>query len=150
MDGQLFGEVSDLSASPRNAPCCPAGSADAAWSIQVGVEGLHHLGFGRVEGRLGAFLFLIQRGIAAGITIYAPAIILSALLGWRLNLTIWLAGGLVDYLRSSTETKIVSITQRYQIVILVGMAIAFAVAVYRLSPDLSFNTLRFLAGKWES
>ena len=44
---------------------------------------------------LGAFLFLIQRGLAAGITIYAPAIILSALLGWRLNLTIWLAGGLV-------------------------------------------------------
>jgi len=44
---------------------------------------------------LGGFLFLIQRGIAGGITIYAPAIILSALLGWDLNLTIWLAGGFV-------------------------------------------------------
>ena len=54
--------------------------------------------FDRKTQLLGAFLFLIQRGIAAGITIYAPAIILSALLGWRLNLTIWLAGGLVDYL----------------------------------------------------
>ena len=51
--------------------------------------------FDRKTQLLGAFLFLVQRGIAAGITIYAPAIILSALLGWRLNLTIWLAGGLV-------------------------------------------------------
>ena len=41
---------------------------------------------------LGAFLFLLQRGLAAGITIYAPAIILSALLGWKLNLTILLSG----------------------------------------------------------
>ena len=99
--------------------------------------------FDRKTQLLGAFLFLIQRGIAAGITIYAPAIILSALLGWRLNLTIWLAGGLVIIYTVIGGTKIVSITQRYQmIVILIGMAIAFAVAVYRLSPDLSFeNTL---------
>src|SRR5438874_5760391 len=44
---------------------------------------------------LGALLFLIKSSLAAGITIYAPAIILSALLGCRLNLTIWLASGLV-------------------------------------------------------
>ena len=74
---------------------------------------------------LGAFLFLIQRGLAAGITIYAPAIILSALLGWRLNLTIWLAGGLVVAYTAFGGTKIVSITQRYQILIIfVGMALA--------------------------
>jgi SSS family solute:Na+ symporter len=97
---------------------------------------------------LGAFLFLVQRGIAAGITIYAPAIVLSALLGWRLNLTIWLAGGLVIVYTVVGGTKIVSITQRYQmIVILVGMAIAFAVAVYRLSPDLSFEHTLSVAGK---
>jgi len=97
---------------------------------------------------LGAFLFLVQRGIAAGITIYAPAIILSALVGWRLNLTIWLAGGLVIVYTVVGGTKIVSITQRYQmIVILVGMAIAFAVAVYRLSPDLSFEHTLSVAGK---
>jgi SSS family solute:Na+ symporter len=97
---------------------------------------------------LGAFLFLVQRGIAAGITIYAPAIVLSALLGWRLNLTIWLAGGLVIVYTVVGGTKIVSITQRYQmIVILVGMAIAFAVAVYRLSPDLSFEHTLSIAGK---
>jgi SSS family solute:Na+ symporter len=104
--------------------------------------------FDRKTQFLGAFLFLIQRGIAAGITIYAPAIILSALLGWRLNLTIWLAGGLVIVYTVIGGTKIVSITQRYQmIVILAGMAIAFAVAVYRLSPDLSFENTLSVAGK---
>ena len=104
--------------------------------------------FDRKTQLLGAFLFLIQRGIAAGITIYAPAIILSALLGWRLNLTIWLAGGLVIVYTVIGGTKIVSITQRYQmIVILIGMAIAFAVAIYRLSPDLSFENTLSIAGK---
>ena len=104
--------------------------------------------FDRKTQLLGAFLFLVQRGIAAGITIYAPAIVLSALLGWRLNLTIWLAGGLVIIYTVIGGTKIVSITQRYQmIVILIGMAIAFAVAIYRLSPDLSFENTLSVAGK---
>ena len=104
--------------------------------------------FDRKTQLLGAFLFLVQRGIAGGITIYAPAIVLSALLGWRLNLTIWLAGGLVIIYTVVGGTKIVSITQRYQmIVIMVGMAIAFAVAVYRLSPDLSFQSTLSIAGK---
>ncbi len=104
--------------------------------------------FDRKTQLLGAFLFLVQRGIAAGITIYAPAIVLSTLLGWRLDLTIWLAGGLVIVYTVVGGTKIVSITQRYQmIVILVGMAIAFAVAVYRLSPDLSLQGTLSVAGK---
>jgi SSS family solute:Na+ symporter len=104
--------------------------------------------FDRKTQLLGAFLFLVQRGIAAGITIYAPAIVLSALLGWSLNLTIWLAGGLVIAYTVVGGTKIVSITQQYQmIVILVGMAIAFAVAVYRLSPDLSLDQTLSVAGK---
>ncbi len=97
---------------------------------------------------LGAFLFLIQRGLAAGITIYAPAIILSALLGWHLSLTIWLAGGLVIGYTVFGGTKIVSITQRYQIIIiLVGMALAFGIAVHRLPSDLSFGNALSLAGK---
>jgi solute:Na+ symporter, SSS family len=104
--------------------------------------------FDRKTQLLGAFLFLVQRGIAAGITIYAPAIVLSALLGWRLNLTIWLAGGLVIIYTVIGGTKIVSITQSYQmIVILVGMAVAFGVAVYRLSPDLSLESTLAVAGK---
>ena len=97
---------------------------------------------------LGAFLFLIQRGLAAGITIYAPAIILSALLGWQLNLTIWLAGGLAVAYTVFGGTKIVSITQRYQmIIILIGMALAFGIAVHRLPNDLSFGSALSLAGK---
>lgn len=97
---------------------------------------------------LGAFLFLIQRGLAAGITIYAPAIILSALLGWDLNLTIWLAGGFVIAYTVVGGTKIVSLTQRYQIlVIFVGMALAFGIAVYRLPADLTFTNALSLAGK---
>jgi SSS family transporter len=104
--------------------------------------------FDRKTQLLGASLFLIQRGIAAGITIYAPAIVLSAVLGWRLNLTIWVAGGIVIIYTVLGGTKIVSITQRYQmIVILIGMAIAFAVAVYRLSPDLSFGSTLSVAGR---
>ena len=96
---------------------------------------------------LGAFLFLIQRGLAAGITIYAPAIILSALLGWRLNLTIWLAGGLVVAYTAFGGTKIVSITQRYQILIIfVGMALAFIIAVHRLPAGLSFGRALTVAG----
>jgi Na+/proline symporter len=97
---------------------------------------------------LGGFLFLIQRGIAGGITIYAPAIILSALLGWDLNLTIWLAGGFVILYTVVGGTKIVSLTQRYQIlVILVGMALAFGIAVHRLPADLSFSDALSMAGK---
>jgi Na+/proline symporter len=97
---------------------------------------------------LGGFLFLIQRGIAGGITIYAPAIILSALLGWDLNLTIWLAGGFVILYTVVGGTKIVSLTQRYQIlVILVGMALAFGIAVHRLPADLSFSDALSIAGK---
>lgn len=96
---------------------------------------------------LGAFLFLIQRGLAAGITIYAPAIILSALLGWRLNLTIWFAGGLVVVYTAFGGTKIVSITQRYQILIIFfGMALAFIIAVYRLPAGLSFGRALTVAG----
>ena len=97
---------------------------------------------------LGGFLFLVQRGIAGGITIYAPAIILSALLGWDLNLTIWLAGGFVILYTVVGGTKIVSLTQRYQIlVIFVGMALAFGIAVYRLPHDLSFGQALSAAGR---
>lgn len=104
--------------------------------------------FDRKTQLLGAFLFLVQRGLAAGITIYAPAIILSALLGWRLDLTIWLAGGLVIIYTVAGGTKIVSLTQRYQmIVILVGMAVAFFVVISRLAPEISFGHALTVAGK---
>ena len=104
--------------------------------------------FDRKTQMLGAFLFLVQRGIAAGITIYAPAIILSAILGWQLNLTIWLAGGFVIVYTVVGGTTIVSLTQRYQmLVILAGMAVAFGVVIYQLSSSISFGQALVVAGK---
>ncbi|HST30965.1 MAG TPA: sodium:solute symporter [Chthoniobacterales bacterium] len=104
--------------------------------------------FDRKTQMLGAFLFLVQRGLAAGITIYAPAIILSAILGWQLNLTIWLAGGFVIIYTVAGGTTIVSLTQRYQMmVILAGMAVAFGVVIYRLWPSISFHHALAVAGQ---
>src|SRR5260370_27227314 len=97
---------------------------------------------------LGAFLFVVQPGLGAGIHISGPAIILSAILGWQLNLTIWLAGGFVIIYTVIGGTTIVSLTQRYQMmVILAGMAVTFGVVIYRLSPSISFSHALAVAGK---
>jgi len=104
--------------------------------------------FDRKTRLLGAGLFLIQRGLAAGITLYAPAIILSALLGWRLDLTIGLTGAAVIGYTVLGGAKVVSFTQQYQMgVIFLGMAAAFALAVWRLPADLSFPQALAVAGK---
>lgn len=88
---------------------------------------------------LGAFLFLIQRGLAAGITIYAPAIVLSSMAGWPLHLTCIGIGGAVILYTTFGGTHIVSQTQQQQmIVILSGIAIAFGVLVHRISDHASF------------
>lgn len=97
---------------------------------------------------LGAFLFLVQRGLAAGITIYAPAIIVSTILGWNLDLTIVAVGVLVIVYTVSGGTKAVSITQRYQMaIIFVGMVIAFAMIVRGLPDNVSFGQAVAVAGK---
>jgi SSS family transporter len=97
---------------------------------------------------LGAFLFLLQRGLAAGITIYAPAIILSALLGWNLRLTILLAGLFVVIYTTSGGTIAVSHTQKWQMaVILAGMAVAFGLILHRLPPDVSFLDALSIGGR---
>jgi Na+/proline symporter len=96
---------------------------------------------------LGALLFLVQRGLAAGITIYAPAIILSALLGWNLDLTVIATGVIVILYTVSGGTKAVSITQRYQMaVILVGMIVAFVMVLTKLPSDVSLPDAVSLAG----
>lgn len=89
---------------------------------------------------LGALLFLIQRGLAAGITIYAPAIILSSVLGWDLNLMIILTGLLVVIYTVSGGSKAVSITQKQQMaVIMCGMFFAFGMLVYYITQHISFG-----------
>ena len=65
-----------------------------------------------------AFLFLVQRGLAAGITIYAPAIILSTMLGWDLTFTNLFVGILVIIYTVSGGTRAVSLTQKWQMAII--------------------------------
>lgn len=96
---------------------------------------------------LGAGLFLLQRGLAAGITIYAPAIIVSSILVWPLTPTIVVTGFLVILYTVTGGTRTVSLTQKYQmLVILVGMTIAFGYVVHGLPETVSFGDALYLAG----
>jgi len=96
---------------------------------------------------LAAILFLIQRGLAAGITIFAPAIILSAVLGWDLLTLNIIIGLLVIIYTVSGGTKAVNITQKQQmIVIFIGMLIAFFMIVSQLPANLTFSKALDIAG----
>jgi len=97
---------------------------------------------------LGAFLFLMQRGLGAGITIYAPAIILSSLLGWNLQGTIIVVGVLVVVYTVSGGSKAVSITQKYQMaVIMAGMFTAFFIIIFSFPDSVTFPDAINVAGK---
>jgi len=96
---------------------------------------------------LTAILFLIQRGLAAGITIFAPAIILSAVLGWNLIHLNIIIGVLVIIYTVSGGTKAVSVTQKQQmIVIFCGMFVAFLIILNYLPLDITFNKAIDIAG----
>ncbi len=96
---------------------------------------------------LTAILFLIQRGLAAGITIYAPAIILSAVLDWNLTYLNIIIGILVIIYTVSGGTKAVSVTQTHQMaVIFAGMCIAFFLIVSYLPADITFSKALDIAG----
>ena len=97
---------------------------------------------------LTALLFLVQRGLAAGLTIYAPAIILSHILSVSLTATILLIGGLVILYTVSGGTNAVSQTHKTQMfVIFLGMFIAFGLVITYLSEYLSFQQTLTVAGK---
>ncbi len=97
---------------------------------------------------LAAFLFLIQRGLAAGLTIYAPSIILSVLLGWNIYLTNLFIGGLVIIYTAYGGTKAVSWTQFHQMIIItLGMAAAFFMIIHLLPGNISFLDSVKVAGK---
>ncbi len=96
---------------------------------------------------LGAVLFLVQRGFSAGVTIYAPAIILSTVLGWRVDLTIALTGLLVIVYTVTGGSEAVSLTQKWQMaVIFGGMVTAFIVLLMRLPEGLGFSGAAHIAG----
>ncbi|QLE02675.1 sodium:solute symporter [Galbibacter sp. BG1] len=96
---------------------------------------------------LAAILFLIQRGLAAGITIYAPSIILSAVLGWETKTLNIVIGILVIIYTVSGGTKAVSVTQKQQMfVIMTGMFTAFYLVMSYLPDDITFGKALKIAG----
>ncbi len=97
---------------------------------------------------LAAFIFLIQRGLAAGITIYAPAIILSSLLGIRLGYTTTIIGVLVIIYTVSGGTKAVTQTQKQQMAVMMGgMILAGILVVSSLPEGIGFMDSLHIAGK---
>jgi SSS family solute:Na+ symporter len=96
---------------------------------------------------LAAIIFLVQRGLGTGLTIYAPAIILSALLGWNLTIMNIIIGVLVIIYTFSGGTKAVNVTQKQQMfVIMSGMFITFFLILYFLPNDMSFSNALHIAG----
>lgn len=96
---------------------------------------------------LAAILFLFQRGLGTGLTIYAPAIILSALLGWNINYLNIIIGVLVIIYTVTGGTKGVNVTQKQQMfIILLGMVITFFWILYYLPNDMSFSNAMHIAG----
>ncbi len=96
---------------------------------------------------LAAILFLIQRGLGTGITIYAPSIILSALLGWNLNMLNIIIGILVIVYTVTGGTKAVNVTQKQQMfVIMSGMFIIFFYILANLPHEVDFSNVLHIAG----
>ncbi|WP_192821516.1 sodium:solute symporter [Rufibacter sp. LB8] len=97
---------------------------------------------------LAALLFLLQRGLSTGITIYAPAIILSAILGWNLTGTILFIGIVVTFYTVVGGSKAVSQTQRLQMAVMLGGMVAAAVVVVQMLPaQVGFSEAMVVAGK---
>lgn len=97
---------------------------------------------------LAAFLFLILRGLSAGITLYAPAIVLSTILGWPVSITTIMIGMLVIIYVVSGGTKAVSLTQRQQMTVIMGGMILAGIIAYSLLPQgLSFSDTVSIAGE---
>lgn len=96
---------------------------------------------------LTSVLFLVQRGLAAGITIYAPAIVLSTVLGWNLRFLIVIIGLLVIFYTMIGGSKAVNVTQKYQMgIIFLGMFVAFYLILHNLPANLGFTESLQIAG----
>jgi SSS family transporter len=97
---------------------------------------------------LTAFLFLIQRGLGTAMTLYAPALIVSLVLGWNIHLTTLVIGALVIIYTASGGTKAVSWTQTHQLMIsLGGMAVAMIIAIRSLPAQVGFIDAVSVAGR---
>jgi SSS family transporter len=97
---------------------------------------------------LGSLLFLTQRGLACGFTIFAPSLIISVLMGWDIRLTILVIGGLVTLYTTTGGTDAVNKTHLLQMgIISLGMLAAFVMILRLLPPDISFLDATKVAGK---
>ncbi len=97
---------------------------------------------------LTSFLFLIQRGLSTGISIYAPSIILSSLLGWNIYYTNIFMGGLLIIYTMYGGTKAVSYTQSLQMgIIFAGMFLAGWMVVHLLPEHIGFSEALHVSGK---
>jgi SSS family solute:Na+ symporter len=93
-------------------------------------------------------LFLFSRGVSTGISVYAPAIILSTIFGWNIYLTNILVGGLLIIYTYTGGAKAIAHTQKIQFaIILVSMAVAGIMVVTMLPKHVSFSDALYLAGK---
>ncbi len=96
---------------------------------------------------LASILFMIQRGLGTGLTIYAPSIILSTLLGWNLKMLNIIIGILVIIYTVSGGTKAVNVTQKHQMfVIMTGMFITFFLILHLLPNEMTFSNALHIAG----
>lgn len=97
---------------------------------------------------LTSILFLLSRGLSTGISIYAPSIILSSIMGWNIYLTNAIMGGLLLIYTYSGGAKAVAHTQKLQfLIILISMAIAGYLVVDQLPDGLGFTDALYVAGK---
>ena len=86
-----------------------------------------------------SFLFLLSRGLSTGISIYAPSIILSSLLGWDIYWTNIAMGGMLTLYTVSGGSKAVAYTQQLQfIIIFIGMVVSGYYLVHLLPDGLGF------------
>ena len=96
---------------------------------------------------LASFIFLCQRGLSAGLTIYAPALVLSAILGWPERLTTSIVGAVVVTYTVLGGIKAITWSDVQQMcVILLGLVIALVTVVVMLPKEVSFSDATFLAG----
>lgn len=97
---------------------------------------------------LTSFLFLLQRGLSTGISVFAPSIILSSLLGWDIIWTNLFMGGLLIIYTMSGGAKAVAYTQQLQlIVVFTGMFLAAYMVVHMLPPNVGFTDALEVGGK---
>jgi solute:Na+ symporter, SSS family len=97
---------------------------------------------------LAACLFLVLRGLSAGITLFAPALVLSTILHWPIAMTTIMIGTLVIIYVTTGGTKAVSITQRQQMAVIMSGMILAGILAYKMLPDhVSFSDAVGLAGE---